>query len=179
MHWPELHELFHKNTNELSNDDRGQSVIDNPHIVDWFVTKRIESFIKHWLYDTLHATWHWYRYEFQARGSIHCHGTAKLEGDPGLCELSKIALKGFLAEKSLLANLLSDENVFETIEKGRLASNQICEYIDSILTTVNPQPPDSVSWTKPGIHPCKVRYEDIPDDKLDGDYVDLLNTVQR
>jgi len=34
------------------------------------------------------------------RGSIHCHGTAKLNNDPRLCELTEIALDGFLAEQS-------------------------------------------------------------------------------
>ena len=31
--------------------------------------------------------------------SIHCHGTAKLNNDPGLCELTQTALKAFLAQK--------------------------------------------------------------------------------
>jgi len=52
-------------------------VITNPHLVDWYFTKHFESFLIG--FDTLQAEWHWYRYEFQARGSIvHCHGTAKL-----------------------------------------------------------------------------------------------------
>ena len=95
MHWPELHSLFQADTNsELGNstsDERRQSVISNPHIVDWFFTQRLESFVKHWLYDTLNAKWHWFRYEYQGRGSIHCHGTAKLNNDPGLCQLTQTA----------------------------------------------------------------------------------------
>ena len=81
MHWPELHSLFNCQTDQLTNEERRQNVIKNPHIVDWFFTKRIESFIKYWLYHTLKAEWHWYRFEYQARGSIHCHGTAKLKTD--------------------------------------------------------------------------------------------------
>ena len=56
---------------------------------DWFFTQRLENFIKHWD-----------RFKYQAKGSIHCHGVAKLKNDPGLCNLEK-ALKGNLAEKSL------------------------------------------------------------------------------
>ena len=43
MHWPELHALFGENTcvNATSERQRRQSVIDNPHIVDWFFTQRI------------------------------------------------------------------------------------------------------------------------------------------
>ena len=83
------------------NEKRRQNVVDNPHIVDWFFNQRLENFIKRWLYGTLGAAWHWYKYEFQARGSIHCHGTAKLKIDPGLCELTEVALKGFLADQKL------------------------------------------------------------------------------
>lgn len=99
MHWPELHDLIGRNCEDTSNDEKRQNVINNPQIVDWFFTKRLEAFIKHWLCDTLDAEWHWYRYEYQHRGSIHCHGTAKLTNDPGLCQLTEIALKGFLAAK--------------------------------------------------------------------------------
>ena len=101
MHWPELHSLFSNKPHDCTNEERRQNVIDNPHIVDWFFDQRLQSFIKHWLYGTLGAEWHWYRYEFQARGSIHCHGTAKLKNDPGLCELTEVALRGFLDEQNL------------------------------------------------------------------------------
>ena len=60
----------------------------------------MEQFAKHWLYDCLGAQWHRYRYEYQARESIHCYGIAKLKSDPGLGDLTDKALKGFLAEKS-------------------------------------------------------------------------------
>ena len=101
MHWPELHALFTKTDENLSlcSEERRHNVINNPHIVNWIFTQRTKSFMKYWLYNTLDAKWHWYRFEYQARGSIHCHGTAKLNNDPGLCELTKTALKGFLAQK--------------------------------------------------------------------------------
>ena len=52
MHWPDLHSLF-SGKSDSTNEKRKQSVIDNPHIVDWFFDQRVKSFIKHWLYDTL------------------------------------------------------------------------------------------------------------------------------
>ena len=93
MHWPELHSIFSdkNNINDTftpSSEQWRQNVINNPHIVDWFFTQRREAFVKHWLYNTLDAKWHWHRFEYQGRGSIHCHGTAKLKNDPGLCELT-------------------------------------------------------------------------------------------
>ena len=102
MHWPELHALFKADGDiaDSSSEVRRQNVINNPHVVDWFFTQRLESFVKHWLYNTLGAKWHWFRYEYQGRGSIHCHGTAKLNNDPGLCQLTQTALKGFLLSSS-------------------------------------------------------------------------------
>ena len=59
MHWAELHSLFYDSIDsELSSQDRCRNLIDNPHIVDWFFTQRLESFVKYWLYDTLDAKWH-------------------------------------------------------------------------------------------------------------------------
>ena len=95
--------------------------------MNWFFTKRLEAFIKHWLYDTLDAQWHWYRSEYQHRGSIHCHGTAKLKNNPGLCHLTKIALKGFLAAKHKkdCANLSGPEQYDQEIENGMKAAKTI------------------------------------------------------
>ena len=80
MHWPELHALFKADSDNgnSTSEVRRHNVINNPCIVDWFFTQRLESFVKYWLYDTLGAKWHWFRYEYQGRGSIYFHGTAKL-----------------------------------------------------------------------------------------------------
>lgn len=90
MHCPELHFLFGNERDEgitgSLSEIRRNNVINNPHIVDWFFTERLKKFIKHWLYDSLDVKWHWYRFEYQSRGSIHCHGVAKLNNDPGLCK---------------------------------------------------------------------------------------------
>ncbi|CAH3026630.1 unnamed protein product [Porites evermanni] len=68
--------------------------------VSQLVKKETDRFVKDWLKDSLQASWHWYRYEYGVqRGSIHCHGVAKLKNDPGLCSLTEKALKGYLASK--------------------------------------------------------------------------------
>ncbi len=84
-----------------------------------------------------------------------------------------------MAEKDLSTTVCTDSTILDTIKKGKYASRKICQYVDMILTTVNPQPPDVIPWTKPNIHPCRVRYADIKDHMLERDYTDLLNTVQR
>ena len=121
MHWPDLHCLFRSNDNSQV---RRQNIITNPHIANWFFTQLVESFVKHWLYNSLHAKWHWFRYEYQGRrGSIHCHGTAKLKNDPGLYELTETALQGFIAEQSPSPlDHRMDNDTLSTIEKGKLVS---------------------------------------------------------
>ena len=88
------------NTFELSDYQKRENVINNPHLLDWLFTERTEAFVKYWLKNTLGATWHWFRYEYAVqRGTIHCHGVAKLKSDPDLCALSQKALEGYLASK--------------------------------------------------------------------------------
>ena len=49
----------------------------------------------------MNAEWKWLRFEWQARGSIHAHGCAKLSNDPGLCNLVKTAAQGWTLEQIL------------------------------------------------------------------------------
>ena len=156
IHWPDLHALFDCSLSNSTPEIRRQNVINNPHITDWFFTKCLENFIKYGLYNSLDAEWHWYRYEYQARGSIHCHGVAKLENDPGLCQLSETALNGYLAQKSIDEG--EETDILELNEKeveGKKASHTICEFIDWLLSTYNPNPTHHDSWSKPSLHPCQ------------------------
>ena len=113
-----------------------------------------------------------------------CHGVAKLSTDPGLCNLTKKALDGFLVtkKKESDAHELSYEELskIETvIEEGRQAETQVCEYVDQLMSTCNPCHPEEECWEKPDIHPCKVPYPEINDSMWDEDYENLLNSVQR
>ena len=181
MHWPELHYMFYSTiVSELSSQSKRQNVIDNPHLVDWFFTQRLEKFEKYCFYDTLDAKWHWYRFEYQGRGNIHCHGTAKLTNDPGLCDLTKLALKEYLAQKFKDDNSIENSyQLDENIEVGNKAAQIACNYVDWLLSTMSPNPPDEDTWIRPDMHPCQRQYKDIPEWDMDFDYVDLLNTVQR
>ena len=38
-----------------------------------------------------YAECHWYHFEYQARGSTHAYGCAKLKNDPGICSLAQKA----------------------------------------------------------------------------------------
>ena len=105
MHWSELDSLFDIATDSrksIRSSERHQNIVCNPHLADWYFTFRMEKFVRYWLKDSLDAAWHWFRFEYQAnRCSIDCDGTAKLKNDPGLCDLTNVALKGFLVEENL------------------------------------------------------------------------------
>jgi hypothetical protein len=78
MHWPVLQRLL-QNDEGATRSERAKAVIDNPHLTDWFFMQRLQKFVRHWLNGILDAEWHWHRFEYQARGSIHCHRCAKLK----------------------------------------------------------------------------------------------------
>ena len=65
------------------------------------------------------------------------------------------------------------------IANGKNAESQICNYVDSLMTAVNPFEGAVDEWVKPKIHPCKKRLETIPEEELEKDYADLANSVQR
>ena len=137
--------------------------------------------MKYWLKKTLGATWYWFRYEYAVqRGSIHCHGVAKLKSNPNLCELSQIALQRYLAAQSLAKDQLSHEMSLQKqqeVREGHKAEKAICKYVDFLMSTQNPC--TSNDWLKPQVHPCKKQFEHIKQNEWDKDYKDLLNSVQR
>lgn len=130
FHWPEFHNLCSDN-GETSDSECRANVINNPHLLDWFFTERTEQFVHYWLKKTLGATWYWFRYEYAVqRGSIHCHGVAKLQSDPNLCDLSQIALQGYLAAQSLAKDQLSREMSLQKqqeVKEGCEAEKAICD----------------------------------------------------
>lgn len=53
------------------------------------------------IYKALDTEWHWYHFEYQARGSTHAHGCAKLKNDPGICSLVQKAATAWLIQQDL------------------------------------------------------------------------------
>ena len=111
MHWPDLQRLL-QNDEGASRSERAQAVIDNPHLTDWFFMQRLQEFVRHWLSGILDAEWHWYRFEYQARGSIHCHGCAKLKNDPDIRKLRNKACVAFLESETTRYEMSPDEFEF-------------------------------------------------------------------
>ena len=71
--------------------------------------------------------------------------TAKLNNDPGLCQLTRTALKGFLARKFKDENDCSDTTELD----NDIEAVTVCHYVDWLLSTVNPNPPDDKIWIRP------------------------------
>ena len=182
FHWPEFHSLL---SSDRESDSRvlRDNIINNPHLIDWFFTVRVENFVKYWLYKVMGAEWHWYRFEYAVmRGSIHCHGLAKLQDDPDLCKLSQLALKGYLANRKIEKGFFQSdeyEMLQQSINEGKSAEDDICNYVDSIVTAMNPSPAINEEWVKPDFHPCKRRFNNIPPSEFEEDYAYLANLVQR
>ena len=88
--------------------------------------------------------------------------------------ISEIALKSHLHYESNKEN--SDAVI---IREGKNAADRIYQYVDWLLSTCNPDPPDENVWRRPSVHPCQVQYEDIDCTTNDNDYVNLLNSVKR
>jgi hypothetical protein len=65
------------------------------------------------------------------------------------------------------------------ITQGQEAEQRICNYVDSLVSTLNPLHPDVQQWTRPAVHPSKKCFSEISDKEWEQDYCDLLNTVQR
>ena len=171
-YWPELHKLM-PNPDVPDHSQRVNAVIDNPHLTDWFFTSKLQDWISHWLYDSLGAKWHWYHYEYQARGSTHAHGCAKLYNDPGLHTLiQKCALAWAITEE----HTTFSQEMLSTIHEGEEAKISVLKYADWLVTTWNNAIPDD-SWCFPDPHPCAVPIHDVQD--MDNDYYNLVNTVER
>ena len=72
--------------------------------------------------------------------------------------------------------VLTQQNQIIIISK--LAREQLAQYVDCLLSTVNPNLPDEDMWIRPETHSCQRSHSDIPEHEKQLDHVDLLNIVQ-
>lgn len=109
-HWHDLHRLLPFAGEEPAPGDpaavrplaaRHHSLIENPHVVDWWVRMKIfnETFFRE---EACDVEWGWMRAEWQLRASLHIHGCWRTKKEPGdgLAALSRTFLKGFIARKN-------------------------------------------------------------------------------
>ena len=128
-HWPDLQRLL-QNDEGATRSQRAQAVIDNPHLTDWFFVQRLEAFVTHWLNGVLDAEWYWYRFEYQARGSIHAHGCAKLKNDPDMRLLRNRVRLAFLENETTRHEMSPDDFEFfyqEIVQEGEDAKKLLIQ----------------------------------------------------
>ncbi|XP_078352432.1 uncharacterized protein LOC144637171 [Oculina patagonica] len=180
-YWPDLHGLLQEPDNPTPSI-RIKAVIDHPHLTDSYFVTRLEEFCTYWLDHVLCTEWKWLRYEWQARGSIHAHGCAKLTNDPGLCNLVKVAASGWKLQQILRLHeehpsyqQLADD-YRPQIDEGNQAQATVIKYVDWLVTTINESLPQE-NWTVPSPHPSALPFQQTENE--DSDYHALVNSVER
>lgn len=122
---------------------------ENPMIASLFSQKRVHIFFKEYLKKEFDVVDHWYRFEWQNRGSGHVHGFLWMRYVPNV------------------SNIATDEQV------RRL----ICQYFDNIICTVN-LGPTFFTDIQNNPCAKKISLESNLDDD-DDDYASLVNCVMR
>ena len=127
--------------------------------------------------ESLDADWHWYRLEYQARGSTHAHGCDKLKNDSCICSLmQKAAFAWSIKQKLNSRGEEQTEHQEQVIQEGEESKAAVCLYSDWLVTTCNESIPDD-QWIIPDLHPCSLQFEHIND--MNQDYHNLVNVVER
>ena len=88
--------------------------MENPAIADWFFHHRILKFIDAFYVGVLGATDYWMRFEWQHRGSPHVHSLARFPDAPDV------------------------KQVLASTESTDAAKEKLVQYVNRIVTTVNP-----------------------------------------
>ena len=142
FHWPELYRLLysflgiHSDPEAPIEDEfrenrrRKKLLNENPLIVAWFFQQRAESFIGDVLFGKFPVVNHWWRIEFQHRGSPHVHGFVWLQNAP----ISLDSVVGYIskyASKSEVAsdNLYDIQNFLNSVRTENQTAKSIIQKI--------------------------------------------------
>ena len=142
-----------------------------PHLVDKFITARMDSLCEHWLFGCMNARLSWDRPEWQARDEQHRHGLSQHNMPLNHRQNAEIAVEGKLAEILLSAGKYKkgDETKLQkAIKKGQglEAEAKVIGAVDLLVTvTVTNDHPDIDSlrnvWNLPVPHPCTRTYAEV------------------
>jgi hypothetical protein len=121
-------------------------LIENPHITAWYFERRFKLFFEKVLVPKWNLEDWWFRFEWQHRGSSHVHGIAKRKDAP-----------------------IIDWDEMKNDEK---VMTDVVQYLDSLVTTVNP----GLGASVPERHPCQKRTDELCYNLQD--YVELINKLQ-
>ena len=97
IHNPIIQNQMHSHLNSIIN------VSENPHVVDEVFGIMLNNLFEEWLKKNYNIKWHFIRYEYQNRGTIHAHIILKLSDEPsigdhhGLIALGNLCIAGYEA----------------------------------------------------------------------------------
>lgn len=79
LHWKKLHRFLDpaqtvSGSSRRMVQQRLQMISDNPIVACYFFNQRLDAFLKEVMFPKYKVIDHWYRIEFQHRGSPHMHG---------------------------------------------------------------------------------------------------------
>lgn len=150
-HWPDSFRILTqgRDPNSLTERERADFMHDNAHTVAWFFYIRVDLFMRVFMRSFFGVRDFWYRFEWQARGSPHCHGVLWLEGAVDCSDISS----------------LTDEQ-----------RQTIIQYFDELVSAVLEEMPTHQGRQN---HPCRKRYFDIPESQRERDTQTLLALIQR
>lgn len=159
LQWPELARLICPEDQE-SLSARIKAINDNPALADWFFCHRVQKFVEIFYVGLLQATDYWMWFEWQHRGSPHVHSVAWL-----------------------LPNAPDVEQLLKTTENLESVKEEIIQYANKIVSTINPAVALDGSnvnsapqpFTQPQI--CNKSYLDVEDHGED--LSQLIATCQR
>ncbi|KAK4699420.1 ATP-dependent DNA helicase PIF1, partial [Phenoliferia sp. Uapishka_3] len=182
LQWADLHghmppppHLPDVETEHTKYRHRNYSLNNNPHIAAWYFQRRWEVYFKEFLTPKLGVVDHWYRYEWQHRGSSHVHGFLWLADAPDLSNL-ELALKPFIKAKTSKTVAFDSEGEF-----GQAAMALVPEvaayvkYWDGIISTHSPALCHEIPPAR--IHPSAREWNSLRHNLLE--LGELLNRVER
>ncbi len=183
FHIPDLHRLM-PGPSAQNKNDRYKNCLKNQHLVDWYFSFRLNTFLEVVFDDILECIWRWHRYEWQKRTSIHAHGCVKLKNDPDLIKLTSIVYIGKkklqefpLTQEKYLAN--KEHKYLELIRKSEIAEQTIINYVDTLVTAMNPADYQNLEPDVQAEHPCCIDICLLDPAEYDEDYLKLVNCCQR
>ncbi|XP_057837722.2 uncharacterized protein LOC131047921 [Cryptomeria japonica] len=156
--WLELHKLFPANSSSEFQSTKKkfiQNIFHNPHATTLFLHFRFTIFREEIIDKVLKSKDHWYRYEWQHRGSAHIHGFLWLSNAPDMDNL--------------------DWSNYDVVQSAK-------SFFDRYVTTWNPcnqVSRDNRLHTTSLFHPCMADTNQILFANPLSDYEELVNVVQR
>ncbi|KAK3924461.1 ATP-dependent DNA helicase RRM3 [Frankliniella fusca] len=155
FHWPRLYDLLKEisHQNELNETERHNLMFNNPKICSDYFFEVAEIFINSIIIPHFNVKDHWYRYEWQLRGSHHVHGVLCFVGAVNVKELqskfNEVKLKVIQYFEKFISCQNPNTNFVQTADHPcRTRIEDVSDYSDDLAALVNTVQRHTVCSTK-------------------------------